>query len=263
MSYKSRNKVYYRPDNVPFSSLSFIRTGSTVDTYTHYCYQISVATNKAFDAVIGNTSLNSTWGYIVNPNVPQQYHAPESTILIQYVDAESLLGQALKQLLNGHEHMDMTRLAGSMTFQEILPANYTALPARELRPHIDNFMKTVFLPRFSKIKLSQDERIIKALDYIQQNLDKKLILADVSAFLQLSTHTFRHLFAEQTGINFTQYLLWKRMQKVIEVTQLNNLLITKACTLYGFTDCSHFYKTFRRMFGITPKKLFKESKIIL
>lgn len=263
MNTRSRNKVYYQSDSVHFSSLSFIRTGSTADMHIHYCYQIYIATNKAFDAVIGNTSLNSTWGYIVIPNVPQQYHAPDSTLLIQYVDAESLLGQALKKLLNGQEYIDMTRLAGSMTFQEILPANHTALPASELRPYIDTFMKSVFLPRFSGIRLSQDERVIKALEYVQQNLDKKLMLADISAFLGLSTNAFRHLFAEQTGINFTQYLLWKRMQKVIETTHLNNSLVARTCTLYGFIDSSHFYKTFRRMFGITPRKLFKGSKVIL
>ena len=70
-----------------------------------------------------------------------------------------------------------------------------------------------------------------------------------------------HLFTDQVGIPIRKYILWTKLliavQKIIDTKN-----ITQAALEGGFFDAPHFNRTFKRMFGLNPSTLLKNSQII-
>jgi AraC family transcriptional regulator len=96
-----------------------------------------------------------------------------------------------------------------------------------------------------------DERILRAVAYINGHLSTSLTLRQVAAVACLSSSRFRHLFAEQTGTGLRPYILWRRFVSVWEHTMRGASLSTAAHAA-GFADSAHLTRTCRRMMGIPP-----------
>jgi AraC-like DNA-binding protein len=67
-----------------------------------------------------------------------------------------------------------------------------------------------------------------------------------------------HLFSEQVGLPFRPFALWLRLQGVLgHLAHGANL--TQAAHGAGFADSAHLTRTFRRMFGIAPSSLARQT----
>ncbi len=106
----------------------------------------------------------------------------------------------------------------------------------------------------SKPSMVSDERVMRAVAYINSNLAKPITLEQVAAVAHLSPSRFRHLFAEQTGTGLRPYILWRRFVSVWEHTMRGDSLSTAAHAA-GFADSAHLTRTCRRMMGIPPSLL--------
>lgn len=106
-----------------------------------------------------------------------------------------------------------------------------------------------------------DPRIQAALDFMKQQPDRKAPLAVIAATVGLSEGRLGHLFGEQIGIPIRRYLLWLRLVQAIDLL-FKNVSLTAAAHDAGFADSAHFTRTFRRMFGVTPSELFKNSRFV-
>lgn len=99
-----------------------------------------------------------------------------------------------------------------------------------------------------------DERILRAIAYINSHLDAPLTLEAVAEVAFLSPSRFRHLFVEQTGTALRPYILWRRFVRVWELLQSGESLSSAAHSA-GFADAAHLSRTSRRMFGFPPSML--------
>jgi AraC family transcriptional regulator len=99
-----------------------------------------------------------------------------------------------------------------------------------------------------------DTRITKAVSVMRSNLSQSIMLSDVARHVSLSPDRFRHLFIEQTGIRFRQYVLWLRLCASASSYSSGSTL-TDAALIGGFADAAHFTRTFKRMFGIAPIRI--------
>nr|WP_246849462.1 helix-turn-helix transcriptional regulator [Rubellimicrobium arenae] len=70
----------------------------------------------------------------------------------------------------------------------------------------------------------------------------------------LSESRFSHLFAEETGLPFRSWVLWRRMMRAMQARGAGASL-TDAAHLAGFSDSAHFSRTFMRMFGVQAASL--------
>ena len=97
----------------------------------------------------------------------------------------------------------------------------------------------------------QDDRIIKAFELIDKNFEKVLSLEEVAEHCHLSPTRFLHLFKEKTNLNFRRYQLWNKVVKSLPYLIKNS--ITETAYTFGFSDSSHYTRTFIETFGVTPK----------
>lgn len=135
----------------------------------------------------------------------------------------------------------------------VLPELRAAVLERRGRQEIVGLARRLVqsLTRGSEPSVISDERIMRAVAYINSNLAKSITLDQVAAVAHLSPSRFRHLFAEQTGTGLRPYILWRRFVSVWEHTMRGASLSTAAHAA-GFADSAHLTRTCRRMMGIPP-----------
>jgi AraC-like DNA-binding protein len=110
------------------------------------------------------------------------------------------------------------------------------------------------LTQHSEPSVTSDERILRAVKFVNENLSVPLTLKQVASVAHLSPSRFRHLFAEQTGMALRHYILWRRFVSVWE-HRMNGESLSAAAHAAGFADSAHLARTSRRMIGIPPSLL--------
>jgi AraC-like DNA-binding protein len=107
------------------------------------------------------------------------------------------------------------------------------------------------LTQHAEPSATSDERILRAVKYINENLGAPITLEQVARVAYLSPSRFRHLFAEQTGMRLREYVLWRRFVSVWE-HRMKGASLSEAAHAAGFADSAHLARTSRRMIGIPP-----------
>ena len=130
-----------------------------------------------------------------------------------------------------------------------------ALERREPRAIVEQARALVqALTQHVEPSVTSDERILRAVNYINEHLAEPITLAAVARVAFLSPSRFRHLFAEQTGMRVREYVLWRRFVTVWEL-RMRGASLAEAAHAAGFADSAHLARTSRRMIGIPPSLL--------
>ena len=95
----------------------------------------------------------------------------------------------------------------------------------------------------------------EAIDYIGDNLEKDLTLAEISGAAHMSPYHFSRLFKESTGLTPHRYVIERRVQRAKELLCNSTLPIAEIARLCVFAKQSHLNRHFKRAFGISPKAL--------
>lgn len=113
----------------------------------------------------------------------------------------------------------------------------------------------------SKVALTEqdivyDSQILNIIDYINKNLYDELSLEGLSAKFFISKYYLMHKFKLQTGYTVHNYILQKRLMKASSLIK-NGMPISEVYIKTGFGDYSNFIRTFKKEFGLSPKKYCK------
>jgi len=95
-------------------------------------------------------------------------------------------------------------------------------------------------------------RLRRVTQYIQENLQQELRLAELSALVHMSPYHFARLFKRSTGVPPHRFLVRCRMDEARALLEARAVPIAEIARLVGFRTPSHFTTTFRRITGMTP-----------
>jgi len=95
-------------------------------------------------------------------------------------------------------------------------------------------------------------RLRRVTQYIQENLQRELRLAELSALVHMSPYHFARLFKRTTGVPPHRFLVRRRMDEARALLAAGTAPIAEISRLVGFRTPSHFTTTFRRITGMTP-----------
>jgi AraC family transcriptional regulator len=169
-----------------------------------------------------------------------------------FVEPETREGRILTEryLRDGIANLDRARI------DSIVRELRAAVLERRGRAAIVGLARRIVqgLTQHAEPSVTSDERIVRAVKYVNDHLSAPLTLKQVAAVAHLSPSRFRHLFAEQTGMGLRQYILWRRFVSVWE-HRMNGASLSTAAHTAGFADSAHLTRTSRRMFGIPPSSM--------
>jgi AraC-like DNA-binding protein len=241
--------------------ISFVARHASVDIHYHQCLQVVVSLRVPFDSVIDGTGYSRMNGFLINQAITHSCKAENTEVLIYFIDAESYQGWQLKEMLDGRPFVPIDSILTEQELNEVMAQYGRAAVLADIQQTADDLMAKILHPR-QQTDRNIDERIAKAIEYINLNLDNPLALADIASQVFLSPERLRHLFAQETGISFSQYVLWKRIKLVMTQVISGQLPMANAAIRNGFTDQAHFTRLFKRTFGVNAKGLLQNSRFV-
>src|SRR5687767_15092480 len=225
-----------------------------IPLHSHYAIQITVGSEHG---VRFRTSERDEWteyhGAIIASRQPHTMDATRvRSNAVVFVEPETREGRALSELYlrDGIAALPDARLC------EAAVALHAAWRERTSADAIVQAARGLVRGLTGGVEASvvSDERILRAIAYINRHLDAPLTLDAVAAEACLSPSRFRHLFVEQTGMALRPYILWRRFLRVWELMMAGESL-SAAAHVAGFADAAHLTRTSRRLFGFPPSAL--------
>jgi AraC-like DNA-binding protein len=231
--------------------ISFVAHSPVVDIHKHHCFQILLSLSSPFSSTIHGQCYERRG--LINQQVTHACNATSSSVLVYFVDAESRTGWHLKQILDGQAFVDL----GDFWTQAI-PESVEACSRSQLQTIAHEALSQVLIGNPEPAQ--RDERVTRAIFWLEQNVQQKITLQAVADYIALSPERTRHLFAAETGVSFSQFLLWKRIKHAIVLAVRDGASLTNAALESGFADQAHFCRLFKRTFGVSARALLKNSR---
>lgn len=110
-----------------------------------------------------------------------------------------------------------------------------------------------------KIRIQkQQRRLERIISYIDDNFDSKIKLEDIAFKENLSLTYLSHLFSENFGMSFQEFINVKRMEQCIRLMANKEKTLLEIALESGFSDSKYMNKVFLDKLGCTPKEYRKK-----
>ncbi len=217
-------------------------TGPLSDTavHKHNAIQVCMSIKSPFRVMLGGTWQQTNYAAIA-ANVPHQLDSSSSPIALALLDNDSFLGQNLTMV---------TARPPSVVDIVSPPTNIS---------EAQNTLRNMIGTMAAAPVLILDSRIERVVQYMADIPEEALRARNLAQDVGLSESRFLHLFTQHMGLPFRRYVLWRRIRK--SITQIvKGADLTTAAHAGGFSDLAHFSRTFKQNFGLSPSKLFQDSR---
>ncbi len=126
-------------------------------------------------------------------------------------------------------------------------------------PKLDRFFQwlTEFFPVQSESGSDSAQYIIQI---IEKHMANAPTLATIGKELGMSQGALTQILKRQTGKNYSELLLERRMERARELLVYTNKTITEIAEETGYTDLFYFSKTFKKNNGVSPNEYRKGQK---
>lgn len=100
----------------------------------------------------------------------------------------------------------------------------------------------------------------KARQYVQDNVDKRIMLQDVADYVCISPGYLSALFKKQYNQNFVDYINEVKTRRACELIREGQYLIYEISYMLGFENAYYFTRVFKRHVGLTPTEYQKKIR---
>jgi AraC-like DNA-binding protein len=211
--------------------------------HSHYAIEIVFSTGGSFCIKTNLSNYTDLKSVIIPSNLTHSFSCINATCNLLFVDPLSDIGIYFIQ------QYDLTSLKDVIVNPSDLSRFYKK----------DKFDISLILKcaQSNHIK-SMDYRILNCVREINSHVtDEKITLLQLSKASFLSESRLAHLFKEQLGISVHQCILWKKIF-LAALKSREGYSLTECAHYLGFSDSSHFYKVFHKMFGVNPFFVLKD-----
>ncbi len=177
--------------------------------------------------------------------------SPEKPLYIFTADLSiPLLHQALRLdikdvfLLPG-DMSDLTRLQ-----QDITDSTNIACTNSSLTVGQSNFTNDALIA----------QPLTDVFDLIEETYTNKPSLEQAASQIHLSPSRISHMFKDICGIGYGQYILCRRLEASEYLLSLKNASITEIAFKLGFSNPSHFCRSFKEHLGLTPTAFMRSEE---
>lgn len=95
-------------------------------------------------------------------------------------------------------------------------------------------------------------KLAMALQIMENNIEDPLTPDEISSIVEISTRQLERLFAKYIGVSPKRYYLRLRLEKARDLLRQTDFSVTDVCVACGFKSLSHFSKSYRAAYGISP-----------
>jgi two-component system response regulator YesN len=118
---------------------------------------------------------------------------------------------------------------------------------------LDTFLDTVYESR----TIRNSKLLGEALQFIREHFSENLSLEIVAQQIYISPYYLSHLFREELGITFLEYLTRIRIEEAKKLLLDHSLTIFGISSRVGYDDPGYFSKVFKKNMGVSPSQYRK------
>ncbi|MEG0273935.1 MAG: AraC family transcriptional regulator, partial [Longicatena sp.] len=104
------------------------------------------------------------------------------------------------------------------------------------------------------------QEILDIIDYIEQNLDKRLTLKMIADDFEMSESSLSRTFKNETGKNLNYYINEMKMKKAMDILTNEPGMIKDVAASVGMDDQLYFNKVFKKFYQVSPSEIRKKRK---
>ena len=130
-----------------------------------------------------------------------------------------------------------------------------SVTALQLKDGSHYFLDTVqvIAEKLAKLKYNTtNPEILKAIEYIDKNIAENISCKAVSKHVNMNSNYFSRLFSKELGLNFSDFVLQKRIARATELLSNTKHSVDEIAGLVGIESVSYFYRIYKKMTGKTP-----------
>lgn len=105
-----------------------------------------------------------------------------------------------------------------------------------------------------KKKIGLSRTVIRATEYIYNHLNEKILLDDLSEYLDVNKSYLCELFKKETGITISSYVIKLKVEAAQKMLESSNYEASDIANYFCFSSHSHFIATFKKYTGMTPNE---------
>lgn len=242
-----------------------------LSAHFHESYTIGL-TNSGLMKAFSNKKLYDAYEYSVRVTNPYDVHGGEMqhcqftnfypTIELLTDIYEQIHGEKKSPFFEDHIIKDYTLYTKLYDF---FHAVFTKADSMMIEIYLIDVLAYLIAHYASKSVIGipqQQGSINHSIEFIHDTIDTAISLDSLAQHSQLSKYYFIRQFKEQLGITPHHYILHTKVQKAKDLI-MQGKSITEASLAMGFSDQSHFTRSFKRIHGYTPGILNNKGNFIL
>ena len=99
--------------------------------------------------------------------------------------------------------------------------------------------------------------IINMLDYLDNNLYKKITIEEIASLFHYNKDYIMRIFKKELGVTIIQYLNKKRIYNSLREYNYGEISILNISLSYGFYSQEYYCETFHNIIGVSPRTYYK------
>ena len=139
-------------------------------------------------------------------------------------------------------------------YRLVVYALITELFALLLRDYVNNEKVLYKAEKYTK----RADLISPALTKIFEDFNKKITVKELADLCSVSEYHFLRTFKKETGFTVIQYIINYRISLAETLLKTTNNTIEEIAYACGFEDVSYFYRCYKKIKGVSPKKSRKQ-----
>jgi transcriptional regulator GlxA family with amidase domain len=108
-----------------------------------------------------------------------------------------------------------------------------------------------------------DLRVQAAIAFMNANLDRRYTCIDIARAVRLSPTHLRELFKSEMGTSMSHYRRELQLQRAEHLLGTTFLSVKEIADCVGIDGVSHFIRSFRKAYGITPARYAERYRKII
>lgn len=182
-----------------------------------------------------------TPGYTLN--VVKHYFVVISSIIARRLQEDSILNEenaftfnaACIEMIETNLHADNTKEIG-----DELVEFYCYILKEKVKPSLSH------------------ETVNEVIQYINENVEKQLIVEEIAKRFNVSTSHLSRIFREYTSVTLVEYITIRKIEEVQYYLRFSDQKIAEIAEKFHFCNQSYFTRVFKKYTGLTPRRFRKD-----
>jgi AraC-like DNA-binding protein len=241
----------------------YLGIGESFTLHRHYATQISISLGAPLKVrTRASGPYNEQPSFIVCPNIPHQVDTRGVPSFVLWSESRALADLARR--LSSAATSEIPALPENLLnvlLRVLLDSGRQLSDAKAGQALLSDLLTTLIGPTWDE---GPDEPRIEAARSLvtpEFLIEESEPIRSLAKHVHLSPSRFRHLFRSEMGMSVQSYVRWRRLMAALR-TSGRGASLTEAAHMAGFADSAHLTRVFRATFGISPSRIFKNSRAV-